>query len=524
MPARMLWWAIALLAATAGPALAAERPKANDCADAYWAQTLRCQYTAEGEAPQLNLGDAPAGVADIHPFTRVFLTRDPSIRSVDGTYPAIYVDKAVCTNVAGCGEVPYLEPIDSDKWLITMPGGGSCLEESCVSAYADPEERGEMSTGNDAPTKTLNGIHIPAPSINPVFAGYNRIRVEKSTYDRYQGRATYESQDGLQIFNHGFRLMEESVRALRKGLRYDTWIDRGGNVAQVSETLPKLADAEQVVFAGHSGGSHGLVHNIDHLAALLDSFGGFEGDVRAIFDENFVPGIQNESAFTLPPGRNAYADAWAGDTSAQGIPFSYDGELTLTSEGIHTIQYNTWDAPRDASCIAHHEATDGATWKCNERQHVLLNHVDVPFFVKQDFSDPNTEHNNNPIGHQPTWGVDGITFSQSEFAMRVMAQATSLIELARTESEPAGLGKPFPLFFAWIGNCATHNGVYDNEVYYPTGFVYQATRHSLREWVERFVRTPPDGASEYRVHRYGEPDPLADTLPPPGSMLSDCGA
>lgn len=287
----------------ATPASAKEGPKANDCGDPYWASTLRCRYTPDGEAPQRNLGDAPADVAAIRPFTRVFLSGDPSVRSVDGTYPVIYVDKAVCTRAGGCGDVPWGRPVESDKWLITVPGGGACMEETCLDVYADPAERGEMSTAGEPPTKWLSGIHLPDAAINPVFAGYNRVRVEKSSYDRYMGRATHRTDDGLRIFNHGFLFMEQTLLALRTGLSYDTWVDHLGEVTRVRETLPALAKAEQVVFAGHSGGAHGLVHTIDRLAALLDGFGGFDGDVRAVFDENFVPGIQERGGLRAPGGR-----------------------------------------------------------------------------------------------------------------------------------------------------------------------------------------------------------------------------
>lgn len=225
--------------------------------------------------------------------------------------------------------------------------------------------------------------------------------------------------------------------------------------------------------------------------------------MRVVFDENFIPGLQNESAFAPPAGGDAYSDEWSGVSSGNGMTFTYDGESFLTSGGL-TQQYQAWGAEMDASCLAHHAATDGDTWKCNERQHVLLNHVSTPFLVKEDLSDPNDEHNNRPIGHAINWANPVTILTPPEFAARVTSQARSLIELSGTLSEsPAG----FPTFYMWINDCETHGGVYDDDVYYESRILHDGTAYSLREWVERFVNAPRRGASDHRVVGY----PGADT-------------
>ena len=120
----------------------------NDCLAPYWQDTLRCK-AFPGQPPQPNFGTTPTNVAEIKDFTRVFLNNNPDVRCLDGTRPTLYVDKAV----GG----------PSNKWIFTMPGGGSCNAhdsdgdgvfdnaQECLDTYANPAERGEMSSASDPP-------------------------------------------------------------------------------------------------------------------------------------------------------------------------------------------------------------------------------------------------------------------------------------------------------------------------------------------------------------------------------------
>ena len=78
--------------------------------------------------------------------------------------PVMYIDKAVCTEPAGCGKgVRYGDPVDSNRWMFTMPGGGGCHAEFCGAIYAESSERPEMTTAGKPPQKSMNGIHDPDP-------------------------------------------------------------------------------------------------------------------------------------------------------------------------------------------------------------------------------------------------------------------------------------------------------------------------------------------------------------------------
>ena len=494
---------------------------ANSCTDPYWKHTLRCQF-APSQTPQPESPATPPEANDIPDFTRVWLDSDPALRCVDGTRPLIYVDKAICTDPSGCGTSAYGEPVDSNRWMFTIPGGGSCHSDYCLNAYADPAERGEMSSATKPEMKEMEGIHRPDPVRNPVFAGYNRVRVEKCSYDRYLGRSTAEAeggalhgqkQDGTAIdynlYQHGALMFEETFGVLADGLEYATWKRSGAEAVATTETLPPLSDAEVVLIVGHSGANHGLFHNLDRLAAALAALPGFGGDVRAVLDANFIPGLENEAAFssTAPPESDAYSGITAGTSStSKSGPFTYDGG-EYHETGLFRLQYDAWDAQLDASCLDAHE---GEIWLCRDRHHVLLNHVSTPFLQREDVSDPNPEHNDGPRGHRLQFADDAAypdctggspcdpRLTREEYRARVTLQAQTLIDSASTRSEMArGIDEsgPFPTFYLWLPDCGKHDGVYADASYY----VASMGGYTLRHWIEEFLRAPRTGTKAWLI-------------------------
>jgi hypothetical protein len=496
----------------------------NDCADPYWANTLRCAVFA---TPHTTLG-GPATVAEIKSFTRVFL-KDAAVRCADGTIPSLYVDPAV---------------VPSNKWLISMTGGGSCQPvdsdgdglvddaQACYDEYTLRGEAREMGTGDDPPMRELFGINSPDPVQNPVFSAYNRVRVEKCSYDRYNGRADWTgltaSATTFDFFQHGSVIMETALATLRPGLTYSTWTNSAGVVTRDPETLPPLEEAEVVLFAGHSGGAHGLLHNIDFLASALDAWAGFDGDVRALIDAHYVTSVENEAAFssaTCPPGApqgDAYDDIWSGCSLADGAENEYDGQAYYTASG-YQVQYDTWQAEHDASCRATHAGVD--EWKCRDAMHVLFNHVSTPFLFRQDFSDPNKGHTNPPVGNLLEWGewdnyahcaLVGTSpcpprlVAPDEHRPRMEEQALTMWEGHRFRSELAlgiDTSGPPPTFYAWMPDCSVHEGAYDNDQFFRTSITYTSptytSTYTLRGWLEGFMSQPRTGRQGIRMDGWG---------------------
>jgi Pectinacetylesterase len=531
--------ALLLVAATA-----AAQPE-NSCADPYWRDTLRCAFFPN-EVPQANLFEVPriASGQRVPAYTRVFLDDNPDVRCTDGTMPLIYVDKAVCTEANGCGDgVRRGDPIDSSRWIFSMTGGDSCNGERCAFFYAQADERGAMGSSGDGPLKDFYGVHDPDPLRNPVFAAYNRVRVEKCTFDRYMGRSQEarpggaiqaQAPNGAQIsFNayyHGFFIMQETFRALAPGLRYTTWTRHeaghstkrraccgsgsGDAMSAVVERLPPLADAEVVLFIGHSNAGHGLYHNIDHLAAELETIFRFNADVRALFDENFLPSVENEAA-----GRDLYDGVWSGTSSARGEPFSYDGFVYHAMNDVDQ-DYAAHGATHDLSCVDAH-AADNTAWKCRDRMHVLFNHITTPFMVRQDFTDPNREHLDAPNGHWVRWGNAANysycpdaqpcepRFNAAEFRTRIEKQIQTLLTHAWTRSELArGIdrsGGAQTTMFLWNPSCGQHDGAYSDNPFYDVTISTSATSFTMRQWLEEFMSAPRSGVRRYQTD--GATDP-----------------
>ncbi|MBL8298966.1 MAG: hypothetical protein JNN30_11560 [Rhodanobacteraceae bacterium] len=512
----------------------------NTCSDSYWAASLRCAVSPTAvpqPAPAL-----PVTPAQLREFTRVTLNDDVNVRCLDGTRPVIYVDPA--------------EGGPSARWLITMTGGGACSAQDlddngsfesgqeCAQLYATPAEADEMGSAGKPLMKTFGsggsseGLLKPNLVRNPVFARFHRVRIEKCSYDRYNGRATHAvtaqrpppaAPIAYTLFQHGQLIVRLTLDTLRgsgaggAGLQYTTYVDDGnGGVAAVPVSLPSIADADQVVFVGHSGAAHGLYHNIDRIASQLRGYAGFDGDIRVIHDANFLPTPENEAAFdTLSPS-GLFAHDYSGNSMALG---AYDGgdffRDPSNDNEWYFEQYRAWfTSPADslatvfdASCVAAHQA-GGDAWKCRDRLHVRLHHETTPALVREDFRDPNAEHTQGGLGHALPWGpyaayshCAALGFSPcppllpvgpgSAHQQRLLTQANAFLSGFATQSELAtgadnsGL---VPSSALWMPDCRAHEGAYDDVQFYDSRLFIGTAGMTLRELAQQFVAAPAMGS------------------------------
>lgn len=490
----------------------AAQPVANSCTDPYWEHSLRCK-THPFQVPQRNWGTAPVLPEQVKNFTRVFVTADTSVRCLDGTWPVIYVDEAVSGN--------------SNKWIFTLTGGGARhplntdadpeREDALgiLETYADIGERDEMSTLAEPPMKNFFGVHERAAR-NAPFNDYNRVRIEKCGYDRHMGRVVYEDNAAggyfavtapggavvrFNLYQQGWQILEEVLELLGPGLTYTTWTLVDGQItANPEAALPPLDEATDVLFIGHSAGAHGLMHGIDRLATLLP-----QADVRALFDANFLPSIENEAGFgSANPGATAYDGIWSGTTDRAVDPFSFDGQTYHTMGWVadQYLSYGALDDGLDASCIETH-VNDG--WKCRDRHHVLLNHIATPFFFREDFSDDNKEHLWQGTAHLVQWGeADTFThcdpgtsclpqLNPAEYRERLTAQFNAMLTESATYSELATgadaslSGANVPTWYAWMPDCGSHEGAYDGDAFFETDMTYRTYVYNMKSWLEGFM-------------------------------------
>lgn len=531
---------------------------ANSCAHPYWQNTLRCQVLTllnplpMPMPPPQPVPDAPANVGAIKEFTRVDLP-DLGVRCVDGTRPIIYVDKAVGA--------------PSNKWLITMTGGEFCAAQDldgngshesgqeCLDAYIEQNAALMGTAGQPAMTALTDqygniGVQSADVQINPVFAGYNRVRVHKCGFDRHSGRATHLGVSATvpeggptisyDLYNHGQKIVLAALDTLRgendAGLSYPTWVNVGGAVTPTTESLPSIAAAEQVLLIGHSAAAHGLYQNADRYAAFLRAMPGFSGDVRAVHDAQFQPSVENEAAFD--PAQNPdpalnntlFDQRMTGNTVASGgydsfryhghpnSPFVKDYQAWLEAgAGLETIL--------DASCVAAHTASNDA-WKCTDRFHVRLHHESTSALLREDYFDPNLDHTNQPYGYILWWGelgaylhcngmvdagvADMFTFSPcpptatvQQSTLRLIVQAThfrdGVFTLAENVLNADSSDDPGTIF-VWMPACASHEGAYDDRQFFETSIAKAGTLKSYREFMQDFVAAAPAGIIETRAH------------------------
>ena len=542
---------IAIAACAHGAAaLAGNAGAANSCTDPYWQNTLRCQVLAVLDPPPVPMPPpqpepaAPENVNAIRPFTRVDLP-ETGIRCVDGTRPIIYVDRAVGA--------------PSNRWLIAMTGGKYCAAsdldglpgfengDECLRAY-DEEQGNLMGTAAEPAMSSLsdengNGIMSPDVTRNPVFARYNRVRVHKCGYDRHSGRATHPGVTATvpnggptivyDLYNHGQKIVLEAIDQLATpgGLDYATWVNVGGNVTATTDALPSIANAEQVILIGHSAAAHGLYQNADRYAAYLRALPGFTGDVRVVHDSQWMPSTENEAAFD--PAQNPdpatintlFDQRMTGQTEASG---AYDSFRYHGSEASNFANdYRAWtETPGayggilDASCVSTHVPTNDV-WKCVDRFHVQLHHESTPMLLREDFTDPNDDHNNLPFGHMMWAGQLGVhahcdgtlpdffpfmpcvpSLTVAENRARLIVQATHLRQGFLTHSELAtdvdNSANPGTLF-VWMPECGWHNSAYSDNQFFDTSIVKNGEIQSYREFMQRFAIAPVEGVIEYRV-------------------------
>jgi hypothetical protein len=479
----------------------------------------------------------PENVGALKDYTRVALPLDPDVRCLDGTRPVLYVDRAVGP--------------PSNKWLISFTGGPWCAAkdldhngsfesgQECLDYYV-ASAGALMGTATTAAMSNLesdngSGILKPDPLTNPMLAAFNRVRVYKCGFDRHSGRSTHTvtavapvlGTISFDLFNHGQKIvlatldMLEGNGAGKSGLSYATWVDQAGSVAQVQETLPSIADAEQVVFIGHSASGHGLYQNADRYATYLREMAGFTGDVRAIHDAHFMHAPENEAAFDStqnpnPALHNTLFDArYSGTTAAIGTydarPY-FDGGLE-----IFASDYAAWlETPLspistlvDESCFSAHQAT-ADTWKCLDRFHVRFHHEVTPALIREDFLDPNNEHGNPPLGFVVQWGplmprpeCADLGFSPcppvlsaSQYAARLLVQASHFLEGIFSRSELA-LGSdtsgPAGSVYLWMPACGYHEGAYSDSQYYVTTMRKGSSQTTYRGFIEDFLAAPATG-------------------------------
>jgi hypothetical protein len=388
------------------------------------------------------------------------------VRCIDGTRPLYYVDRARTAD--GTADA------NSNSWVFWFQGGGSCSDQGndgagdvCAGKFNTPGERDEMTSVDDPKSIVGRGILNPDRAEN-AFKTYNRVRIMKCSYDRFTGDATLSTSDSngnqFDLFWHGRRMITAVLADLEYGITY--------REAGEPNSLPPLSDAFRVLFAGHSGGSGGLIFNIDWLATQIHTMRP-AAKVRALIDARFKPGIENEAHFDT--STYSLADDTNGDNVIDvydllvpdplnpgyiggSILFEYHNGVFQAGGDLAT-QQDQWGVNLDATC----ESTYGVgAWQCRDELHVLLNHVKTPFFVRQALRD------SNHIDGRVLWAADPLfNFASGPYKVRVLFQLASYYLGHHTKSI-IGQGA-FPPTWAmgvFASDTTVHAGNHDDEQFF----------------------------------------------------------
>ncbi len=357
------------------------------------------------------------------------------VRCMDGTRPLLYIDKAVDEDGS---------PIESNKWMFRTPGGGSSFRAEQIwniyrNGSADDDD-GEMSTRATSGPLWLNerfgGLYNGNRPDN-AFRSYNRIMLDKCTFDRTAGDHTTSVVLDDPDFN-AVTTFKADVRVFWHGMNF--WVaalnflstTEGRDLDDDGEPdLPSITDAEVILLTPWSGGAHGLAPLADRLSDVVTTAGvDLDGDgvvdlpglnattakVRVVPDGHLKPshevitadllghrlngGVEHTYGDFFTCGSLAHPDCGAGAAATfnlppDGIAGTDDGygPQAYTSSHSKSFAAQGWDSMGvhlDESCVKFHDTdplTDDDIAPCYDSVHNYLNHVETPFLIRHSLRD-----------------------------------------------------------------------------------------------------------------------------------------
>jgi hypothetical protein len=369
------------------------------------------------------------------------------IKSLDGTRPFYYVD-------------PYDRQggPPSNNWVIAFEGGGSCgamrgdnAVAACMNGtqidtdnygfngynvfsggtWFDPDykemttrhPKTDIVTGNPIYTipNRIVGKGILSTSIQNSFARYNRVLVNKSSFDRFMGNTTTTAPydgDSVQLFYHGRRMISAMLKDLS---RSNGAFNVGTRCPSVSEAecqqVEDFTQADRVVVVGESGGAGGIIHNMEFIKqAILNRAP--NAKVVFLLASRMIPWLEAE-AHWQGGFLGIWDDIYSGSSIVNGNPGTIDAVTSYDSAayqpgGVVRALLASWgsstsatDLFLDAGCKAQHGNTD---WRCFDEGHVALYHMDEDVFWFQSLLD-SVHARSSPLSF-----VSGADYAATGFA------------------------------------------------------------------------------------------------------------
>jgi len=329
------------------------------------------------------------------------------IKSLDGTRPYYFIDP------------PNLGMESSNKWALAFEGGGSCgalrgdnAATACMTGTQDPNDNyafngynvftgdpdyKEMTTRHPkidvvtgSPIYTVPkqkvGKGILSPSATNAFSSYNRVLVNKSSFDRFMGNTKNTSAyngDDVELFFHGRRIISAMLKDLDRtngvisvGTNCPSWLE------PQCQTVDDFSAATQVVVVGESGGAGGIIHNMEFIkGAILNRAP--TAKVVFLLTSRMLPWLEAEVHWS-GGFLGIWDDIYNGLSTIQGnlgTPNAVTQYSSSAYEPGGTVRglLSSWGNPAsatdlflDAGCKAAHGSND---WRCFDEGHVALYHM-----------------------------------------------------------------------------------------------------------------------------------------------------
>jgi hypothetical protein len=462
--------------------------------------TLCSAYTAPWAVAPVPVGDsganptfyaraAPKCVSgkDLEVGGAPCLAATSEVHSLDGTRAFYHIDA-----VAG-----------SNKWVIFLQGGGSCGQlpgwanpaAACYSASnADDGFDGYASGLADALEMTsfhpnqatsniknrITGTGAMRPDVGAGFADWNRIIIDKTTFDRFYGNQTNAVAWGTTTVNlhfHGAKIIQAMLNDLNRAR---------GIITLDGVAISKLSAATDVVLMGNSGGSGGVIMLAQRCKSLVAAIAPTK--VAFVIDARMLPDLNSEAVFA-----NAANSLWTNVASGVTQIRNSVNASSPTHDAVVAWSNNTYqnggdvknlvkswgnsasvtEPFLDASCLASHP---GTPWPCYSEQHVLAHHTDEDFFIHQTLGDSNhgnaaltyydTVDTNSADGYNPIEAIPGFRFNgapsgytyMNEKANRVIYTVNELLQNRKANKrDDTALANPSNRLGVYVayGNCHT---------------------------------------------------------------------
>ncbi len=255
----------------------------------------------------------------------------------------------------GSPAIAYVRAASSEahtnRWVFHLQGGGGCAShDECEARWCGEQglyDAAKMSSRWAKPTMGAPGLFKRETGNAP--GQWNQVFVYYCSSDMWLGQDAINltGADGKVYSLHarGHQILEALLDRLDTGASSDS-----GDVK-----LPKLADAEVILWTGASAGAVGASQHLDHVAERYP-----DAQVAGVFDNAFGP---DNDAFSeeVQDGANARFEQTQRD-------------FYLPARAFY-----------DASCVASYPSDE--PWRCSGSG-MRLDHITTPFFQRQDLRDP----------------------------------------------------------------------------------------------------------------------------------------